>query len=91
MATSSIPNSVAGLVLPPFDASDLNDLLIHFVSNGQLEAIESLLGQGADVNMRNTNGETSLHYAALFCSVEIVEYLVSRGANVNAKDDFGNP
>jgi ankyrin repeat protein len=48
--------------------------------------IEALLKKGAHVNARDENGNTPLINAADGCSIEIVELLVSNGADVNAKD-----
>ena len=82
--------SITGLVLPPLDVSVVNDLLIHFIESGQLEAVKSLLEQGADVNARDWNDKTPLHHAAKWeWHVDILECLISRGADVNAKDNDG--
>ena len=35
------------------------------------------------------NRWTSLHYSSFFYNIEVVKYLVSKGANKNAKDKYG--
>lgn len=43
-----------------------------------------------DVNEKSFNGTTPLHLAALYGHTEIVKYLISAGADVNAKTDIGD-
>jgi len=46
--------------------------------------------KGVDVNARSEGDcETALHGAAYYGNVEIVEYLISKGAHVNVKDSTG--
>ena len=42
------------------------------------------------LNLRNDEGETVLHLATKFTSLEIVEYLIKHGANLAAQDNTGN-
>lgn len=51
-----------------------------------------LLENGAEVNARNNKGFTVLMYACInsFKNASIVEFLISKGANVNAKEDSNN-
>jgi hypothetical protein len=81
---------INGIVLPSLSASDLHDLLLHFIDKELLDAIKSLLGQGVDVNAKDDGGGTLLHYAAMWSNnVDILKCLVSAGADVNAKDEDG--
>ena len=43
----------------------------------------------SDVNWKDQNGKTLLHYAAWKGHKEIAELLIANGANVNAKDKDG--
>jgi ankyrin repeat protein len=54
-----------------------------------IAAIKLFLDAGADVNQSTTAGETPLHAAAARDGGQIVRYLVSRGANLDAKDKSG--
>jgi ankyrin repeat protein len=52
--------------------------------SADLAQVKQLVESGADVNAPGMFGFTALHSAANFGTREIVEYLVSKGANVNA-------
>jgi ankyrin repeat protein len=43
-----------------------------------------------EFDRRSVRGSTPIQQAADFGHVEIIRYLVSKGAKVNAKDNFGN-
>ncbi len=63
-----------------------------------LETIQLLVAAGADVNVRNSNGQTALMIAARFRSMDVVKALLAAGANPsicdaesrNAADHFGS-
>lgn len=50
-----------------------------------LEGVDALLSYGADPNIPNLVGVTSLHIAAYFDNDEIAVKLIEHGANVNAQ------
>ena len=51
---------------------------------GQAEAIELLIGRGADVNAAGRDGGTALHAAAFLGHEKAVDVLLRNGAKVNA-------
>jgi ankyrin repeat protein len=60
------------------------------VPNGFLDAVKWLVEeQGADVNLPDAWGYTPLHYAAVHGANDVIEYLVSKGANVRALSRLG--
>jgi len=60
---------------------------------GHLETIEKLLEAGANINARSTGrrrGRTPLHQARMYNNKDIVKLLISRGADANARDEYGH-
>jgi len=54
-------------------------------AKGDIEAVKQHLNSGVDVEARGPKGEAALHFAAFRGRKEIVELLITAGANVNAK------
>ena len=59
------------------------------VSYGQTEATRLLIENGADVNIRDDNGSTPLHSAAVFGRAAVAKLLLDNGANLRARNDDG--
>ena len=57
---------------------------------GNLEAVKYLVEKGADINVKDMWGETSLHYACRKGHLEVVKYLVEKGEGIHAKNKYGN-
>lgn len=66
---------------------------LHYVSGrGQLEIVELLLSLGMDINGRDREGErTALVDAASDGRVEVVQYLLDHGADMDASASISNP
>ena len=56
---------------------------------GHKEITELLIAKGADVNAKEEDGWTPLHYAVYEGYKEIAELLIAKGADVNAKEEDG--
>jgi pectate lyase len=75
-------------------AVDANDeagwtALVWAVSAGQTEVAEFLIKNNADVNIRyDRQRQSLLHLAARSDAVRLVELLITKGADVNAKDQL---
>ena len=54
------------------------------------QALTALCNSGADPRVKDANGSTPLHEAAIFWGdLGVIETLLARGADVNARDDGG--
>ena len=53
--------------------------------NGDVNTVKGYLDRGTDVNLRDDAGATPLHYAAAAGRLQIVQLLLERGADPNAK------
>ena len=58
------------------------------ISKGDVESVRKFIEYGADVN-ELTNGMTPLMIAARYNKTEIIKILISKGANLNQKDENG--
>ena len=56
---------------------------------GDVQALDAHLAAGQKIDEPLEDGKTALHYAAMWGRYDAVEFLLSRGANQNAVDDFG--
>jgi ankyrin repeat protein len=61
-------------------------------SEGEVELVEILIANGADVDARDVNGYTPLHIAIQEGYTDVAEVLIDNGADVNARTigDNGN-
>lgn len=65
--------------------------LIAAVKEGNLEKVKNIIQESPDqIHAKNKQGKTALRLACEKNNVEITEYLISRGADVNSTDNQGN-
>jgi len=63
---------------------------LHLAAHrGDIDKVRSSLAKGTKVDVRDTAGHTPLFYAASTGQMHVVEFLISKGADVNAKDNRG--
>ena len=65
--------------------ADLESLIEH----GDLEAVRSMLATEADINARNSAGETLLFVASKNGNVQLLRVLKGLGADINARSNQG--
>jgi ankyrin repeat protein len=65
-------------------------VLASAVQHGNREIVGILIAAGADVNVRNSSGQTGLMFLTNPATVDLVRDLLGAGAKVNARDNFGD-
>jgi len=66
------------------------DVSLHPAARiGALAKVKSLIEKGADINAKDTSGQTPLHYAVEYDRKDVVELLIANRADVNAKNNEG--
>ncbi len=68
---------------------DLDKQLLTAVQDCNLSKAEVLVSRGANINTKNDDGYTSLHFAVLKNFRSGIDYLIKEGANIDAKDNIG--
>jgi hypothetical protein len=68
---------------------ELDKKLLEAVRRGNAYKVIEFLREGANVNTRDEDGLTPLHYAASRGYVEVARLLLENGADVNAKNEHG--
>lgn len=60
------------------------------VKTGDLDGVKNFVEkEKLSVNLTDSNKRTPLHWASDFNQVEVMKYLISKGAAVNSQDAFG--
>ncbi|XP_065169946.1 caspase Dronc-like [Atheta coriaria] len=76
----------------PINHDRTSDSLMDACFKGDFQRVPDLLKSGADVNYRNHEGQSPLHFAANNGNLGICLLLLQKGANINAKsNDGGTP
>lgn len=57
------------------------------VTDGNIDTVKLLISQGADVNVRDIDGNTPLHIAAEFGYINIAKLLIANRAKINIKNN----
>ena len=70
-------------------AAETVPTLVEAAKRGDTEAVRTLLRNRADVNRPGTDGTTALHWAVRSNNVELINLLVTAGADVKAANRYG--
>lgn len=63
--------------------ADGEQVLFNLVKEGDIENLKTLIDTGVDVNTKDDNGFTALHYAVYHDKIDIVRFLLEKDADVN--------
>lgn len=76
----------------PLEEEERDVPVLHLAlqAGASAELIKRLLDAGADIEARDCEGQTALHYAAVVSARGQIELLLSAGAETNATDEDGN-
>ncbi|HEY5568320.1 MAG TPA: ankyrin repeat domain-containing protein [Gammaproteobacteria bacterium] len=66
-----------------------NETLVAAAKSQATAAALSALSEGADVDAREADGTTALHWAAHYDDLELVRALIAAGADVSLTNDYG--
>ena len=77
------------LFLLGLNSADAADRLVDAVKARDKSAVHALLNQRADVNGRENDGTTALHWAAYNDDSELVDLLIRSGARAKAVNRYG--
>ena len=86
----SVAGLIAGLVTSAtLSAGVVDPPLIEAVKRQDAQAVKRLLGQGVEVDARQPDGATALHWAVYREDLETVDVLLRAGASVDAVNRLG--
>ena len=57
---------------------------------GNLDIVQYLISEGANIECKTTKGLTPLHIASKKGHLDIIQYLISQGANINCRNNNFN-
>ncbi|WP_168464716.1 ankyrin repeat domain-containing protein [Wolbachia endosymbiont of Ctenocephalides felis wCfeT] len=62
----------------------LNEDLFYAVKQGDLNSVKGCIDKGADFKAITKSGNTTLHLAAYWGNLDVVQYLIEIGIDINA-------
>ena len=63
--------------------------LVWAIENGHSNVVKLLISAGADVHMRDAEGNVSIHWGAYSGNTEIIKLLIGRGADIESVNELG--
>ena len=64
--------------------------LIQATMDYDLEQLEQVIAEGADLEEKDSEGITALQHAVTWANLDAAQMLLENGADVNTKDDWGS-
>jgi ankyrin repeat protein len=88
--TASLHNTSCSSIEGRMNMSSVDQELIEAAKENNLPEVRRLFSVGADVNAKNQNGSTPLHWACVMGHVQVFKELVEHGADIEVKDNIGS-
>lgn len=86
---SEHPDFLGVEINDPNQLGAIDDAVLHIaVRRANMEDIQALLENGADINLKGDLGNTPLHYAAMKGNTSIISFLLKYRAKKNILNDF---
>ncbi|MBU0527204.1 ankyrin repeat domain-containing protein, partial [Candidatus Micrarchaeota archaeon] len=85
-----IKHSQFGLFSEPEERLRIRGTLQLFSWYGDSSVVKTLGHRGTDVNAKNSNGDTALHFSSMAGNFETTLFLMEQGARINAKNKDGS-
>jgi ankyrin repeat protein len=76
-----------GALKPHATKEQMESGFLYACGYSRKEVVEFLLEKGIDPGLRNSDGQTGLHWAAYGADVDLVRLLLQRGSPADVKDD----
>jgi len=83
------PKPVTKPVEPPKPVIYYNWMTFDAVRANDIDKLKDLIASGLDVNIKDKDGNTPLHIAAMHNYDDVAVILIQNGADINAKDNYG--
>ena len=77
------------IFIDKFSYEQAVEILTYNAAIGDLRTVKAFLDRGLDINAQGEDG-TALHGAAVQGELEVIEYLIAHGADVNAINPVGD-
>ncbi|XP_049946893.1 ankyrin-3-like [Schistocerca serialis cubense] len=88
--TTPQPDDAAVSLLRDLSGEEKDQMLIVAAKEGSVSKVRTLLAVGADVEAKDDDKRTPLHWAAIRGHVEVARCLLEDGADVNTRDNWQN-
>lgn len=77
------------MFIEKFNPERAQEFFIHHAATGDLMAVKAFLNRGVNINAQGRSG-TALHGAVVEGHIDVIEYLIAQGADVNAIGAYGD-
>ena len=67
-----------------------NGISINKNEDDDCELAKIIINNGADLDIKDRNGNTALHYCVYYKNYKLMELLIKEGADLNIQDNNGN-